>query len=239
MRFLIASIVWLGLGSAASANDWTGFYAGIDGGWAKADFDHSFNSGGHYNFDPGDTFDYDDNGGLLGGHVGYNWQVQHLVFGIEAGAAKTWLEANEVESPFFPVADVWSSRVKWLGSVTPRVGFTHDRALVYVKGGWAFGEVEDRVEHIDTDFVSASDTRNGWTIGGGAEFKLTDNIILGAEYNYYDLGDAKIDKESREIPGGGPAGFGTNHDFDVTVHAVTARLSFKFGERQSELAPLK
>ncbi len=49
--------------------DWTGFYIGINGGWGRADFDHSFNTSGHYNLVAGDTFDYSKSGGVLGGHA--------------------------------------------------------------------------------------------------------------------------------------------------------------------------
>ena len=39
---------------------------------------------------------------------------------------------------------------------------------------------------------SPSSTRVGWTIGAGVEYALTNNITIGAEYLYADLGSTKI-----------------------------------------------
>ncbi|MGC9959450.1 outer membrane protein, partial [Roseiarcus sp.] len=39
---------------------------------------------------------------------------------------------------------------------------------------------------------SPSSTRVGWTIGAGVEYALTNNITIGAEYLYADLGSNKI-----------------------------------------------
>lgn len=210
--------------------EWGGLYIGVHGGWAAADFDHSFNTNGYFNKAAGDTIDYDKDGGLLGGHVGYNWQRGSLVFGVEAGIAKAWLDSKEQQSPYFST-DRWSSEVEWIGSVTPRVGIALGDSLVYAKGGWAFGEVKDfAIDTIDpSDQISSSDTRNGWTIGGGAEFKLKPNLVLGVEYNYYDLGSENI------VSTVDPT---ADYDYDVTVQAVTARLSYRFGEREAP-APLK
>jgi outer membrane immunogenic protein len=37
-------------------------------------------------------------------------------------------------------------------------------------------------------YGSNSPTKVGWTIGGGVEYAITNNISLRAEYLYYDLG---------------------------------------------------
>src|SRR5512135_600070 len=93
-KLLLASVGLLALGIAsASAADiarrempakapvyftpaynWTGFYVGINGGGAfgRSDLSNAFGSTG-----------YNATGGLVGGTLGYNYQINQLVFGIE------------------------------------------------------------------------------------------------------------------------------------------------------------
>src|ERR1700750_2259576 len=61
----------------AAVYDWSGFYIGINGGWAQTNDRRS---------DPvfGLFGDYDSNGGTVGGQVGYRWQQNNFVFGLEA-----------------------------------------------------------------------------------------------------------------------------------------------------------
>jgi opacity protein-like surface antigen len=40
---------------------------------------------------------------------------------------------------------------------------------------------------------ATSDTRSGWTIGGGGEYAFTKHLFAFVEYSYYDLGDPQID----------------------------------------------
>lgn len=207
--------------------DWSGFYIGINGGWGRADYDHNFNIAGHYNLVAGDTFSYSKSGGVLGGHLGYNWQAGAWVFGVEGSIMKTWLDSDVQISPFFPATDTWQSKVDWVATVTGRVGYAWNNVLGYVKGGWAYSSYNDYVQ--DTfDYVSVDGKKSGWTLGGGVEFALSPNWIFGIEYNYYDFGSVNINQPSVNFSGGSfyP---GTDHDLDLTVQTVLARLTYKFG----------
>src|SRR5581483_7535178 len=56
---------------------WTGFYLGLEGGggWARTrQADTVGVTSGNYN----------QSGGLIGGTIGYNWQLNNIVFGLEA-----------------------------------------------------------------------------------------------------------------------------------------------------------
>src|SRR6185369_1744344 len=61
----------------AAAYDWSGFYAGINGGWGS-----SRNSWDLVGFGPEGS--HDSTGGTVGGQVGYRWQAGTFVFGLEA-----------------------------------------------------------------------------------------------------------------------------------------------------------
>lgn len=212
----------------APAPVWTGLYIGIDGGWGRARYGHDFNTLGHYNTAVGDVFNYSASGGVFGGHLGYNWQIGQWVLGLEGGIMKTWLDSSNNTSPFFPVTDRWTSKVSWIGTVTPRLGFTAGSFLFYGKGGWAVARVSDYVQDT-VDFVDFKTTRSGWTLGAGVEYMLTPNWIVGLEYNHYDFGKSNVTMSSTPFSGAAPFFPGTNHDFKVTVDAVQARVSYKLG----------
>jgi outer membrane immunogenic protein len=207
--------------------DWSGFYIGINGGWGRADFDHSYNIWGHYNLAPGDTFDYSKSGGILGGHLGYNWQAGQWVFGVEGAIQKTWLDSGAQTSPFYPATDTWQSKMDWMASVTGRVGYAWNNVLGYVKGGWAYASFNDYVQDT-VDFVSVDGSRNGWTLGVGFEYAFAPNWTFGVEYNYYDFGSANINAYSTNF-NGGTFYPGTDHNLDLTVQSVLGRLTYKFG----------
>jgi len=81
--------------------------------------------------------------------------------------------------------------VNWIGTATGRVGYAlWDRALVYARGGVAFGDAKimrecNNARSFAPGFVNCgqSDSRNqaGWTIGYGTEFALDRNWTVRAE----------------------------------------------------------
>jgi opacity protein-like surface antigen len=137
-----------------------------------------------------------------GGHVGYNWQSQGLVFGAEADGDASSHDSN-----------------KYYGSVRGRLGFTNGNFLFYGTGGLAV--VRD--ESVRAIFAEnggpggnggaliaapggvggpggralafrADETRTGFVVGAGLEAKVSDRITAGLEGLYYDL------QEQRSAP---------------------------------------
>ena len=69
--------------------------------------------------------------------------------------------------------------------------------MFYGTGGVAYGGGSSHFSVFDNNngiFFSGSpsSTRVGWTVGAGVEYALTNNITIGAEYLYADLGSNKI-----------------------------------------------
>src|SRR4029078_1163975 len=54
--------------------NWSGFYVGVNGGggWGTAEWTHTA---------LGSTGSFDISGGVVGGTIGYNWQMNQFVFG--------------------------------------------------------------------------------------------------------------------------------------------------------------
>ena len=67
--------------------------------------------------------------------------------------------------------------------------------MIYATGGVAYGGGTSKFSAFDSttgSFLtgSPSTTRVGWTIGGGVEYAVTNNITIKGEYLYADLGSS-------------------------------------------------
>jgi outer membrane immunogenic protein len=219
--------------SNARADDarWSGFYSGAQLGGAWSDDAWRYQNANYFNtLGPtvvGNGFGQNTSGVIGGILGGYNYRVGSWVLGGELTASAANMR-DEQPSPFFPKLDATTNEIKWLTTATGRLGYVWDRWLVYAKGGWAGGEV--RLTAVDISAgVTADDKQwaNGWTIGAGGEYMLTDGISLGVGYDYADL---SINNQSATCPGcaGPPSlGFGTPIvDADIKVQSVMVRLGF-------------
>jgi outer membrane immunogenic protein len=224
---------------AAAVFSWTGFYAGVHGGygWGDAEYDFPGSSpaglsgfNGQFSPDPtGGTFSRRVSGGVFGGHAGYNQQVGNLVVGLEASIAWSGLRGTAVD-PFLPAlaaGRTYKTKLEWFATLTPRLGIASSNWLFYAKAGLAAGHVVSDLTSNQVAPPILFHERNGhvgWTAGAGVEHALTPNWIVGVEYNYVDLGTEQY--------GGiatlnGAAAARGQYDLGLTYHTVLARLSYK------------
>ena len=190
----------------AAVYDWTGFYIGANAGghWGRdrltIDADPlGFGGGAAAEANALSAGSLKPSGFIGGGQIGYNWQRNNLLLGLEADAA--WLDGRAARSITYPTAlvlnptDVMtnSTRATWLATVRGRLGVAFDRTLLYATGGVAFGELKT----TDTfcgfgclpafvalgafSSVSASTTRTGWTAGVGVEHAIANNWSVKVE----------------------------------------------------------
>ena len=152
------------------AYNWTGAYIGINGGggWGRGNVSAPFASGG-----------FGTSGGVVGGTVGYNWQMGQTVFGLEGD-----LDWSNIRGSSLCGGISCETRNSWLGTARGRIGYAFDRFLPFVTGGAAFGDIKDNIAGIG----SATSTKAGWTVGGGVEAALVGPWTAKAEYLYVDLG---------------------------------------------------
>ena len=191
---------------------WTGFYVGAQIGYAWANVDAV--SGPITGFNQ--TYSYEADGFLGGGHIGYNWQRDRIVFGVEAD-----IEAADIgETGIGSLGFTHQTNIDWLGSVRGRLGVAMDRTLFYATAGWAFGNVEVTKATAPgaTPFASYDDVRHGWTVGAGIEQAFTDRISGRIEYRYTDLGEGDF----RSVT------VNSIDESDLTFHALRAGLSVRF-----------
>jgi outer membrane immunogenic protein len=190
-KILLASVGVLALGVAtASAADlgrthpmptkapvyvappftWTGAYVGINGGggWGSSDFSAPYSTGS-----------FDTSGGLVGGTLGYNWQTGQTVFGVEGDG--DWSDLSGSANCAGTNCEV---RNNWLATMRGRLGYSFGEFMPYVTGGLAVGDIKSTIDGIG----DATETKAGWTVGGGVEAHISGPWSAKVEYLYVDLG---------------------------------------------------
>jgi outer membrane immunogenic protein len=221
----------------APVYNWTGFYVGAHAGygWSQVDSTTAFlPSAALFG---ADTFTHsiDRDGWMLGGQIGFNYQISSWVVGLEAD--NSWADLNGSATraltlfgaPTVPASTFRAtSDMKWFGTVRGRLGFAANNVLVYVTGGVAFADVDYggffRTAGGGGAVLDAtgSETHAGWTIGGGGEWGFAPNWSLKAEYLYYDLGDAAISSVAI-------AGLSIATSFDNDGHILRLGVNYRFG----------
>jgi len=158
--------------------NWTGFYIGINGGGG---FGRS-----EWNSAIGSTGSFDVTGGLVGGTIGYNWQVNNQwVFGLEGDIDWSNIKGSTSAGACGLIPTSCETKNDWLGTARGRIGYAFDRFLPYITGGLAVGDVKASAAGIG----SSTDTNVGWTLGAGVEFGIVGPWTAKVEYLYVDLGD--------------------------------------------------
>jgi outer membrane immunogenic protein len=200
--------------------DWTGFYIGGNAGYGS-----SRNCWGRVPV-AGTTIPDGCNsssGGVVGGQLGYRWQMGPAVFGVEAQGDWASLRASQV-SIFDPTL---TDRVKvgGFGLFTGQIGYAWNAALLYLKGGAAVTSNKyDQFATLGGQQVNfASSTRWGGTIGVGFEYGFAPNWSAGIEYDHLFMGDAN---NSFSVPAGAAA---VVNRVSQDVDLVTVRVNYRFG----------
>jgi outer membrane immunogenic protein len=221
---------------------WTGCYIGanIGGAWSRQTGD--FAAVPAVVQVPG-TIDQNDSSVIGGVHLGCNYQFDpRFVVGVEGDWSWTGLNgsgsAPNILAPAGPVLATgginMSSDTKWIASLRGRLGWVvMPQTMIYVTGGAAWAKTNYTGFNAATTgngftAVSFGNTNSGWVVGGGAEYMLTPNWFVRAEYLYYQFsGSSAI---GLTVPGsGGPAGpFAAFNWNDLKVNEVRAGISYKF-----------
>ena len=155
---------------------WTGAYAGFNAGYGGGD------SKGTGNGLAGSL-----SGGFGGGTVGYNYQYQQLVVGLEADAAFAGIGNTQTSAG--PLTA--KSNLNFQTTVRARAGYAINRALLYVTGGYAGGNLHSTIYDTPRNvFAANTNFLNGYAIGAGVEYAFLPNLSGKVEYLYTDLGQA-------------------------------------------------
>jgi outer membrane immunogenic protein len=158
---------------AAPVFTWTGFYIGLNTGYAfgQSNWTSPMGSTGYFNV----------NGALAGATIGGNYQIGQIVVGAEGDIdwqnVRGALVGGNCTLPG-AVAASCASASNWVGTFRGRIGYAMDRVLLYATGGGAFANIKASLNALPW----ASSTELGWSSGVGVEVAMTDNWTAKLEY---------------------------------------------------------
>ena len=182
---------------ATPVYDWSGFYVGanVGGAWDNGSstnraLDGTFVSAGTAS----------NSGVIGGGQIGYNFMIApNFLLGLGADVDGTSLKGT---SPAVDGTNIHATRLDEFGTVRGRAGFAADNWLFYGTGGYAWSDGSVTRTQVATVVAvppipapggtveTSNNFRNGWTVGAGVEWGITQNWTARVEYLYLDLGNA-------------------------------------------------
>lgn len=245
---------------------WTGLYLGVQGGGAfnpsepdrqniSANFGNNTiipglavgGTPGTINRAFGNSFDSSFDSSFIGGaHVGYDYQMGSFVVGALLDINAVDLTASQSSFSNTPAFYTVERSIDYLATARLRAGYlVTPRALAYATGGLAYAEIDNgfstdspAVSAANPAFAFEDEDDFGYSVGGGMEVLVMDNLSFGAEYLYTNLGsgnsgvllaggpfDGLATAGTATVPGRGTT-FTSTGDFDF--HTITAKLSYRF-----------
>jgi len=189
----------------APAPTWTGWYIGINGGGVWGNTKPSVTDIGPDGFFAtanvpavvaNGSQNFHNSGGLIGAQIGYLYQTGPVILGLEVGADWMGLKGSTSNGPtVYPVTPPstfsWNLEGKsdFLATFLGRVGYNMGAWYPYVTGGLAVANFKYNATYTDTFYpsvstVSLSQTKAGYALGGGVEWRVAPHWLLRGEYLY-------------------------------------------------------
>jgi len=264
-----AVVVMSGLNAPASAQGvltWTGFYVGANAGaaWGRSKVNSAVNcnvpplgpAGANYICDTSGAGADDaaalnasgsgnvNKSGFTGGvQVGYNWQQNNFLYGIETDFGAFNVSGSKQGAGVYPGAGAsgvlagvpytmsTSASADWLYTLRGRIGWlVQPNLLAYATGGLAVTRLQVGFNYSDTLLASgsgsASETKAGWAIGGGLEWAFNKHWSIKGEYLYVDFGS--VTATGTIATGGGGYSQGISTSADLAASIVRLGVNYKF-----------
>ena len=165
---------------------WTGFYAGLNAGYAV----HT-GSGGFSDPTYGIVTGGKRSGGFAGGgQIGYNYQFtpgSGFVIGVETDIQG--IAFAKADAAYLGTTPYYSVRpsLDYVGTVRARLGYAFDRVLVYGTGGFAYGGGSRASSAASYPYTLPGTDRTGYAAGGGIEYAFTEKLSAKVEALYLHL----------------------------------------------------
>lgn len=201
--------------------DWTGFYAGGFAGFGWSDATATRLQGGT-SFSAGHQTSGSADGTAFGLKAGYDLQYNAWVIGAEVDW--TSVNASGSKDDISPLGTSVTSTAHFefqsIYSLTGKIGYTvTPDILVYAEAGAAWADVKYGLTVPAATIVhdETTDTRSGYTVGGGVETRVDANWTLGFEYTYADF-----DEETYSF-----ANSSSDYDVETDIHLAKLGLNYR------------
>lgn len=175
MKRIIFAAAITSLGNAALAQDWSGYYGGLQA--ANIDYSNTYLNNGTAFLAP-----FEGSGSMSGVFLGFNRQAGTFLLGGEIAYLSG--EAALDSFPAYYFSDMLDLKA--------RAGYSLGRVLPYAVVGWSTATwINDAIQPVNAD---------GYTYGIGAEVLVTDRIVVGLEYLKRNLdGDPFLEFPTQNI----------------------------------------
>jgi len=177
---------------APAVFNWSGCYFGAEGGgsWGRSEQVAASSA------NAGSTLTrFDVNGGLAGGTIGCNLQIDNFVLGVEDDYSWTNARGSANDLPPFRAAITNQMHENWINTLRGRVGYAFDRFLVYGTAGAALAGTEVLVSDPAIGTFVDRKSRSGWVAGVGGEWAAWSaswvDVTFKVEYLHADFGSAQ------------------------------------------------
>ena len=211
----LAVLVGLAHGGPARAGSddavfkWAETYAGVFGGFGRADGRVVDTDGFSYSANAGGAVDYHDSGVIGGALIGKKFELGGVPFRIELDGTFGDLSAKTTRIDPKHADETVKSEFQWIATARAGVEQAIGPATVFVSGGLATAGINNSLIDLDRSCVPAGDlggcrptpwrrdpddsfhdgsTEIGWVVSVGIETSLTDAWTLRLEGSYLDFG---------------------------------------------------
>lgn len=186
-------------GLSTGTRNWRGFYAGVQYGGSNSDFGNPGVNAPlrslavdipNSNTNITTTMVPDKSTtSSIGGFVGYNWQWDDAVLGIDgnysAGGQRGLARFDDSNLTTPATIATASMKITDYGAIRARAGWAVGSFLPYVTGGVALGRA-DMVRMVSVDGVGAAQAKNGafiygYSFGGGLDVALFKGLFARGE----------------------------------------------------------
>jgi opacity protein-like surface antigen len=228
---------------------WTGFYIGANAGGVRSRSDLNWRTRS-FGLLPGSAAEaaaidsagagnIESSGFVGGGQLGFNYQMQWVVFGIETDFNRTGMSGSRTATAFPPVGVgepiTESFNSHFLATLRGRFGAATGSWLIYATGGAASARVnyDDAIAFPllgSSNAASSKYIASGFAVGGGMERMLTSNWSVKAEYLHIDLGEKVKRSLNSAAPFISPIIF---HDHRLTEDLIRVGVNYRFGPSTS------
>jgi len=226
--------------SYAPAFSWTGTYVGanVGGIWGKFDVNPATTSNLTGLVVAPGVMSINNSNVIGGVQAGYNWQIGQWVLGLEQDYQFTGLKQTATfaaPAGLFVGGDLLAVKTDYLAATRAKIGMAWDLTLIYAAGGLETGLFDVSSTYVARGaggspalgFTDANKLHFGFNVGAGIDYAVTNNVFIGVEYRYLDLG-----KETYNLGAFTPAGAAAqtvSSSVGLTASEVVAMLNFKLG----------
>jgi outer membrane immunogenic protein len=165
---------------------------------------------------------------VSGAQAGFNVEFAPFVVGAEGTFTWSNISGTQVIPSLLPTISEQSiSTPRWYATATGKIGFAANDFLFYAKGGAASMNVHyTQAPAVGGGQTSQTiiDARSGFTVGGGIEFGMTENLSARIEYDFLDFGTKSYNFTNLSfVPAGSAAGTAPTPigAFPVSIRSIT------------------